>query len=214
MECGDGVSEKTPLRETQKWRMESSIIIEDLASVELPTGSAQQSEPLCCVLVNSGCTTKVYSSCSEDEKSESRLQQEECDKLYQELFNNSNEFEGFEGFESVEDSEEDVHRSPVKQKKANEKWSTNDNLCLMKCYYESKPNVRGYRRRMHNLWKENGKIKASEQQLCDQARNILKKGRLSTLQLEEVMRAGRYGWLKRRGSTERRSREVKNRWML
>ena len=190
MKSGDGVSEKIPPCGTQKWRMESIVEIIDLASVELPTGSAQQSEPLRSVLGDNGCTTKIYTSCPTNEKEEveSKLQQEEYDRLYHELFDNSNEYEDFEGFSSEDDDDEEDEPQEEQKRGGREKWSMSDILCLMKCYYQSNPDLRGYRKRMNSLWIENGGFDATEQHLCDQARNVRKKGRLSALQLEEVKR--------------------------
>ena len=53
-----------------KWRMEVNEEIEDLASVELSTGNAQQSEPLCSVLGDNGGTTKVYINCPKEKEDE------------------------------------------------------------------------------------------------------------------------------------------------
>ena len=61
------------------------------------------------------------------------------------------------------------------------KWSRDMNIAVMECYYLSKPvnengrPVRGYRQRMHAVWKERGLQKITEQRLCDQARAIRKK---------------------------------------
>ena len=48
--------------------------------------------------------------------------------------------------------------------------------CVMTCYYQSQPGVRGYRQRLHAFWKEKGLFQAGEQRLCDQVRTIQKKG--------------------------------------
>ena len=39
--------------------------------------------------------------------------------------------------------------------------------CVMTCYYQSQPGVRGYRQRLHAFWKEKGLFQAGEQRLCD-----------------------------------------------
>ncbi|MCH2405554.1 MAG: hypothetical protein MK200_05110 [Nitrosopumilus sp.] len=224
--------------------MESIIEINDLASDELPSGSAHTLKPLCSVLGDNGSTTKVYTSCpsNNEENCEKMCQQEEFNRLYDELFNDSNEFEDFAGFPSEEESdveevpqeqendfnrlyheqifndnnelddvvgfpieEESIVEEVVQQKK--KKWDPNDILCLMKCYYQSKPDVRGYRKRMFSLWIKNGRFEATEQQLCDQVRNILKKGRLSLLQLEEAKR----GLVETTGEKELPNMEIYNR---
>ena len=68
------------------------------------------------------------------------------------------------------------------------KWSTQDNICVMTCYYQSQPRVRGYRQRLHAFWKEKGLFQVGELRLCDQVRMIQRKGWLSQLQLEEIKR--------------------------
>ena len=35
-------------------------------------------------------------------------------------------------------------------------WSRQDNICVMTCYYQSQPGVRGYRQISHAFWKEKG----------------------------------------------------------
>ena len=116
------------------------------------------------------------------------MQKDEDYRVFLELFDNSDEYEGFEGFLTEDEDEENATQQQQQKDDGRKKWSTNDILCLMKCYYQSKPDERGYRKRMHSLWTENGRFNASEQQLCGQSRNVLKKGRLSLLQLEEVKR--------------------------
>ena len=69
-----------------------------------------------------------------------------------------------------------------------EKLSTQNNICVMTCYYQSQPGVKGYRQRSHTLWKEKGLFQVGEQRLCDQVHMIHKKGWLSQLQLEEIRR--------------------------
>ena len=64
----------------------------------------------------------------------------------------------------------------------------------MECYYLSKPvdesgrPVRGYRQRVHTVWKERGLPKITEQRLCDQARVIRKNEWFTSLELNEVRR--------------------------
>ena len=60
--------------------------------------------------------------------------------------------------------------------------------CVMTCYYQSQPGVRGYRQRLHAFWKEKGLFQAGEQRLCDQVRTIQKKGQQSQLILVEIQR--------------------------
>ena len=80
------------------------------------------------------------------------------------------------------------------QASAKMKWSKELNVAVMECYFLSKPTdangrpVRGYRRRMHNFWKERGLPTITEQRLCDQARVIRKNGCFTTVELEEIRR--------------------------
>ena len=71
------------------------------------------------------------------------------------------------------------------------KWSREMNVAAMECYFQSrrmgddgKP-IRGYRKRMLELWKERGYV-ASEQRLSDQVRAIEKNGWLSAVELEMI----------------------------
>ena len=77
----------------------------------------------------------------------------------------------------------DCHQAPVRKK-----WSTQDNICVMTCYYQNRPGVRGYRQRLHAFWEEKGFFQVGEQRLCDRVRMIQRKGWLSQLQLEEIKR--------------------------
>ena len=52
---------------------------------------------------------------------------------------------------------------------------------------EGKP-VRGYMRRMHNIWKEQYGTEITEQRLCDQARMMMKNEWITKLELESVLR--------------------------
>ena len=64
------------------------------------------------------------------------------------------------------------------------KWSQEDNRVVMECYYRSEPGVRGYRKRMHDLWIGKDLFVVTEQRIVDQANQILKKKWLSDLELE------------------------------
>ena len=74
------------------------------------------------------------------------------------------------------------------------KWSRDMNIAVMECYYLSKPvdesgrPVRGYRQRMHAVWKERGLPKITEQRLCDQARVIRKNEWFTSLELRTFAR--------------------------
>ena len=70
------------------------------------------------------------------------------------------------------------HRSGRYQKTARTGWSKEMNVVVMECYSlsrtfdeEEKP-ITGFRKRMHNIWKERQGLKVTKQRLCDQARMI------------------------------------------
>ena len=80
------------------------------------------------------------------------------------------------------------------QASAKIKWNKELNIAVMECYFLSKPTdeigrlVRGYRRRMHNIWKERELQTVTEQRLCDQARAIRKNEWLTAVEMEEIRR--------------------------
>ena len=64
----------------------------------------------------------------------------------------------------------------------------------MECYFLSRPvdeedkPVRGYRRTMHNIWKERYGTEITEQRLIDQERMIRKNEWIAKLKLENIRR--------------------------
>ena len=76
----------------------------------------------------------------------------------EDVFGNSMEITSFNGFscESLNEDDMDINR----RNKERQTWTKILNTAAMECYFlsrlideEGKP-VRGYRRRMHNVWKE------------------------------------------------------------
>lgn len=65
-------------------------------------------------------------------------------------------------------------------------WSRQDNSLVMKCYFLSEPERRGYRKRMHQIWLEYADFEATEQRLLDQKNHIMKKQWLSELEIQEI----------------------------
>ena len=65
-------------------------------------------------------------------------------------------------------------------------WSKDDNIQLMKLYFQSNPSRTGYRRRLHSLWMDAQLFTRSEQQLADQARSIRNNNLLSDIELLEI----------------------------
>lgn len=75
------------------------------------------------------------------------------------------------------------------QATARREWGYHENKMVMECYLKSMiPVKRGYRKRMHALWKDMGGFDLSEQRLADQVRQIKVKGWLSDLEIEEIKR--------------------------
>ena len=78
--------------------------------------------------------------------------------------------------------------------KERQTWTKTLNTAVMECYFLSRPvdkegkSVRGYRRRMYNIWKEQYGTEKTEQRLCDQARMIRKNVWITKLELESISR--------------------------
>ena len=68
------------------------------------------------------------------------------------------------------------------------KWSRDDNRTAMECYLRSNPDIRGYRRRMIDLWKDKGMFDISEQRLADQVKHIRRNQWLTKVEIEEMKR--------------------------
>ena len=68
------------------------------------------------------------------------------------------------------------------------KWTKDDNILLWKCYIKSEPNLKGYRKRFHKTWIEDGGFNVSEQRICDQVRQIEKKEWLTKVEREMIQR--------------------------
>ena len=78
------------------------------------------------------------------------------------------------------------------QKTARTEWSKEMNVAVMECYFLSRPfdkegkPIRGFRKRMHNIWKERQGLKVTEQGLCDQVRVIRMNGWLTELEMNAI----------------------------
>ena len=57
---------------------------------------------------------------------------------------------------------------------------------VMKCYLQSQPERRGYRKRMHDVWKGNNMPEVSQQRLCDQLLTIKRRNWVTDVQIEEL----------------------------
>ena len=88
-------------------------------------------------------------------------------------------------------------RCPVDKKRgpgrhpatARRKWLKEDNKMAILCYLQPKkgPNI-GFRKRMHQYWKDYGLFELEEQHLACQVRSILKTGKLSKVEIEGAKR--------------------------
>ena len=102
------------------------------------------------------------------------------------------EITSFNGFscESLNEDDIDINYN----NKERQTWTKTLNTAVMECYFLSRPldeegkPVRGYRRRMHNIWKERYRTEITEQLLCDQARMIRKNEWITKLELENIRR--------------------------
>ena len=62
------------------------------------------------------------------------------------------------------------------------------NRKLMECYIESKPEVRGYRKRLTGIWHRESMIDVTEQRLVNQIRQLKLKGWLTEIEIEVIKR--------------------------
>ena len=124
------------------------------------------------------------------------------------LFGDSDEFEEWEGpwkysgddGLAQEEDESGISICPVpveerhekataaKRKKKKSKWTKEENKAVWECYLRSKPLERGYRKRMHEIWKVKNMRKITEQRLCDQRKQIQEKHWLEELEMEMIKR--------------------------
>ena len=69
------------------------------------------------------------------------------------------------------------------------KWTTAENREVLRCYFESEPENRGYRKRFYNKWLEkNPHSTITEQRLCDQRRVIMKNKWFSSTEIGNMKR--------------------------
>ena len=82
-----------------------------------------------------------YHTTASNEKIESDERNTEEERLLKDWFDNSMEHEGFEGFEEEPSGEQVQPRKKMT-------WSKEINKVIMKCYIQSEPERRGFRKRM------------------------------------------------------------------
>ena len=95
---------------------------------------------------------------------------------WEDLFGNSMEITSFNGFSYESSNEDDIDINY--NNKERQTWTKTLNTVVIESYFLSRPleeegkPVRGYRRRMHNIWKERYRTEIREQRFCDQATMI------------------------------------------
>ena len=89
---------------------------------------------------------------------------------WEDLFGYSLEITSFNGFSCESSNEEDIDINC--NNKERQTWTQTLNAVVMECYFlnrsveeEGEP-VRGYGRRMHNIWKEGYGTEITEQRFC------------------------------------------------
>ena len=98
------------------------------------------------------------------------------EKEWEDLFGNRMEITSLNGFSCESSNEDDIDINY--NNKERRTLTKTLNTAGMKCYFlsrlldkEGRP-VRGYRRRVHNIWMERYGTEITEQRLCDQAKMI------------------------------------------
>ena len=110
---------------------------------------------------------------------------------WEDLFWNNVEITSFNGFSCESSIEDDIN---ITYNNKSQTWTKTLNTAVMECYFLSKPvdtegkPVRGYRRRIHNIWKERYGTEITEQRLCYHARIISKNELITKLELEIIRR--------------------------
>ena len=84
--------------------------------------------------------------------------------------------------------EEDAAEMGPTEARSRQKWMKDENKEIWMCYRMSNPAMRGYRRRMHNIWQERNNAPQTEQRQADQIRGIMKNNWLSVIEREEIER--------------------------
>ena len=90
--------------------------------------------------------------------------------------------------EEREERQEDTGRIPPRGRMIRRKWNRERIEEVYCCYILSKPEERGYRKRMLEIWEQRGNSIEAEQRLCDQLKMIIRKEWLSKVEREEIER--------------------------
>ena len=87
-----------------------------------------------------------------------------------------------------QETQGETGRIPARGRMIRRKWDREKNEEVYRCYTLSKPEERGYRKRMLQIWEQRGNTIESEQRLCDQMKMIMKNEWLSAVEREEIRR--------------------------
>ena len=88
---------------------------------------------------------------------------------------------------SVEEQRRPSRHQATARTGIRKKWSREENMFVIECHYRSVPSRRGYRKLMLDLWREKGMF------LVDQSNQTRKRGWLTDLELEDIVRRIEYG---------------------
>ena len=69
-------------------------------------------------------------------------------------------------------------------------YSREDNRNILRCYFASEPDRKGYRKRMKEIWDQSGGFEVTEQRLADQVRNIKKREWFTPEEMDELKPPG------------------------
>ena len=83
---------------------------------------------------------------------------------------------------------EDAAEMGPTETRSRKRWTKHENKEIWRCYIMSDPAMRGYRKRMHNIWHERNNAPQTEQRLANQICGIMKNNWLSVIEREEAER--------------------------
>ena len=106
-----------------------------------------------------------------------------CKVLIESIAESKDKKKGTKTDKEVVHAEREVERDPAVEMMVR-RWTKEINKLVMKCFYQSNPTRRGYRKQMIAIWKEIGTFQITEQRLVDQVRVIRTNELLTDVELE------------------------------
>ena len=82
--------------------------------------------------------------------------------------------------------EQNNQNSTTTRKRKNSKWSKEENIFIIQCYFRCNQSRLGYRERMLKQWNSKGLFFITEQRLVYLANNIRTRSWLTEIELEEI----------------------------